>query len=73
MAPVIDALYRGATVGQARSTCALYGVDYLIARIYDPAWSDRQGWVWNLSPAVADPEFRVLSCRDSRPVDEIAR
>ena len=60
----VDALYAGATAQQARATCARYGIGYLVARVYDPAWYDRNGWVWSLKPVVADPDFRALDCRD---------
>jgi len=63
MAAAIDAVYNGATADQARATCRQYGIQYLVARIYDPAWNDRNGWVWTLRPVVSDEEFRVLDCR----------
>jgi hypothetical protein len=58
----IDALYAAATAQQARETCARYGIGYLVARVDDPAWYDKNGWVWNLKPVVADPDFRALEC-----------
>jgi hypothetical protein len=64
MAAAIDPLFNGpATVTQARTTCRQYGIQYLVARIYDPAWNDKNGWVWTLSPVVSDEEFRALDCR----------
>ena len=63
MAAAIDAVYNGATADQARATCRQYGIHYLVARIYDPAWNDRNGWVWTLRPVVSDEEFRALDCR----------
>jgi hypothetical protein len=62
MAAGIDALFNGASAEQARATCHQYGIQYLVARVYDPAWSDRSGWVWTLKPVVRDEEFRVLDC-----------
>ena len=62
MAAAIDALYKGATAEQARSTCHRYGTQYLIAKIYDPAWNNQHSWVWTLDPVVADSEFRALDC-----------
>jgi hypothetical protein len=59
----IDPLFRGASAQQARATCERYGIGYLVARIYDPAWKDRSGWVWTLKPIVADQDFRALDCR----------
>lgn len=62
MAAQLDALFRGDSANQARSTCRQFGIQYLVARIYDPAWNDPSGWVWRLPPVVSDPEFRVLAC-----------
>ena len=62
MAAAIDSLFQGATADSARATCRQYGIKYLVARIYDPAWNDRGGWVWTLNPVVSDDEFRALDC-----------
>jgi hypothetical protein len=62
MIATIDPLFRGGTAEQARAVCRQYGIQYLIAKVYDPAWSDINSWVWTLKPAVADPEFRALDC-----------
>ena len=62
MAAAVNALYRGATADQARDTCHRFGIQYLIARIYDPAWKDKNSWVWTLKPVVSDEEFRALDC-----------
>jgi hypothetical protein len=63
MAAAIDALYNGGTTEQARIACRQYGMQYLVARTYDPAWKNKNGWVWALRPVVADKEFRALDCR----------
>ena len=63
MASAIDALYNGATAEQARATCNQFNIQYLVARVYDPAWNDKSGWVWALKPVVADEEFRALDCQ----------
>jgi len=63
MAAAIDAVFKGASAEQARSTCHEYGIQYLVARIYDPVWNSRQSWVWSLPAVVSDPEFRVLNCQ----------
>ncbi len=63
MASAIDSLYSGATAEQARAVCQQFGIQYLVARVYDPAWNDRSGWVWTLKPVVQDPEFRALACQ----------
>jgi hypothetical protein len=65
IAAAIDALYNSSTAEQARTTCRQYGIQYLVARISDPAWKDRSGWVWTLEPVVTDEEFRVLQCNHS--------
>jgi hypothetical protein len=62
MAAAIDALYEGVSAEQAQATCRRYGIQYLIARIYDPAWGDKDGWVWTLKPVVLQDEFRALDC-----------
>jgi len=63
MASAIDSLLKDATAEQARAICRQYAIDYLVANVYDAAWSDRQGWVWRLKPVISDQEFRALDCR----------
>jgi hypothetical protein len=63
MAAAIDSLFNGATAEQARKTCRQFGIQYLVTRVYDPAWNDKTGWVWTLPPVVPDDEFRALDCR----------
>jgi hypothetical protein len=63
MAAAIDALFQGTSADQARATCRQYGIQYLVTRVYDPAWKDANGWVWTLKPVVSDAEFRALDCR----------
>jgi hypothetical protein len=63
MASAIDALYNNSTAEQAQSTCRQIGIQYLIARVYDPVWKQPASWVWTLRPVVADAEFRALDCR----------
>lgn len=62
MAAAIDSLFKGASAEQARATCQQFGVQYLVARVYDPAWKDTNSWVWTLKPVVSDAEFRALNC-----------
>jgi hypothetical protein len=62
MAAAIDSLFNGAGAEQARATCHQYGIQYLVARVYNPAWKDPSGWVWNLPPVVADEDFRAVDC-----------
>jgi hypothetical protein len=64
MGAAIDSLFNGATADQARATCQTYKIGYLVSRIYDPAWQDKQSWVWTLKPVVSDSEFRALNCRN---------
>ena len=63
MAPAIGAIYEGGTVEQARTICREHGIQYLVARIYDPVWNERQSWVWRLPLVVTNEEFRALDCR----------
>ena len=63
MASAIDILFNGATAEQARRTCHNYGIQILVARIYDQPWKDKSSWVWTLKPVVSDNEFRALDCR----------
>ncbi len=52
LAAAVDALFHDASAEQARATCRTYHIDYLVSRIYDPAWQDKQSWVWTLNPTV---------------------
>jgi hypothetical protein len=63
MAAAMDAVFKGSDAAQARATCHQFGVQYLVATVYDPAWKRGDGWVWTLPAVVADPEFRALDCR----------
>jgi hypothetical protein len=63
MISAIVPIFRNADSDQARKTCSAYGIQYLVANIYDPAWNDPNSWVWKLKPVVADPEFRAIDCR----------
>jgi hypothetical protein len=74
MAAAIDSIYRAnATVQRARSTCRQFQIQYLVANVYDPVWNDKESWVWTLNPVVADPEFRVLDCRDDQQADGVTK
>jgi hypothetical protein len=64
MAASIGAIYQGTSAEQARATCRQYGIQYLVATIYDPPWKDDRGWIWRLKPVVQDKEFRVMDCRE---------
>jgi hypothetical protein len=63
MIAAIPPLFRGASADDAVRTCRQYGIQYLVADVYDPVWKSPDGWVWRLPPIVRDPEFRVLDCR----------
>jgi hypothetical protein len=63
MAAAINSLFNGASAEQARTTCHELGIQYLVARIYDPAWKSKSSWVWTLDPVVSYDEFRALDCR----------
>lgn len=63
MANAIDSLFEGTSADQAQATCRQYGIQYLVSRVYDSAWKDKNSWVWTLKPVVQDKEFRALDCR----------
>ena len=63
MITAIDPLYQDAPAEQARTVCRKYGIQYLVAKVYDPVWKHETSWVWNLAPVVNEPDFRVLDCR----------
>jgi hypothetical protein len=62
MANAIDALYVSSSAEQARATCRQFGIQYLVVRVYDPVWKNKNSWVWTLNPVVADIDFRALGC-----------
>ncbi|HWA93857.1 MAG TPA: hypothetical protein VG844_04585 [Terracidiphilus sp.] len=64
MNAAIDPIFKSASAEQARAMCHLYGIQYLVAKVYDPAWNNMNGWVWTLPAVVSDKEFRVLDCRE---------
>ena len=63
MIAAVPSLFRGASSDEAVSICRRYGIQYLVADIYDPVWKSSDSWVWRLPPIVADPDFRVVDCR----------
>jgi len=62
LATAIDAIYNGASPEQARAICHQYGIQYLVARVYDPVWRNKNSWVWSPKTVVADPDFRAIDC-----------
>jgi hypothetical protein len=64
MENAIDLVYQDGTAKQARDTCRHFGIEYLVARKYDPAWLQKQSWVWTLPIVVNTDEFRALDCRE---------
>jgi len=63
MLSAIVPLFNGQSAPQARDVCRAWHIDYLIATIYDPAWNDKDSWVWTLNATLNNPEFRALDCR----------
>jgi hypothetical protein len=63
MITAIDPLYQDAPAEQAQTVCRKYGIQYLVAKVYDPVWKHGASWVWTLAPVVNEPDFRVLDCR----------
>ena len=62
LAAAMDTIYNGASAEQARTICHQYGIQYLVARVYDPVWKNKNSWVWSLKTVVADTDFRALDC-----------
>jgi len=49
------------------------GVDILIAKATDPAWSARNSWVWATAPIYSGPMVRVLTVRSLAGVGAASR
>jgi hypothetical protein len=45
------------------SVCGNLPIDILVAKDTDPAWGDRQGWVWTNQPLYANAYYRVFRCK----------
>ena len=45
------------------SVCGSLPIDILVAKDTDPAWGDRQGWVWTNKPLYANAYYRVFRCK----------
>jgi hypothetical protein len=43
--------------------CSRLSIDVLVARKTDPAWRDRNSWVWKNAPIVANSYIRAFRCR----------
>lgn len=63
MSASLDSLFAEGTADEARKSCRQFGIQYLVVNVFQPAWSDRSGWVWTLPAVVSDEEFRALDCR----------
>jgi hypothetical protein len=63
MAKALDAVFEGNSAEEARAVCREFGIQYLVATAYDPAWQRTDGWVWKLPTVVGQPEFRGMDCR----------
>lgn len=64
MLTAIDPLFTPtADAQQARAACRAFGIQYLVASVYDAPWTNRASWVWTLPEALATPEFRALGCQ----------
>ena len=44
--------------------CDRYTIDALLVKDTDPAWNDRQSWVWQHQPAFGNDYVRVFACGD---------
>jgi hypothetical protein len=63
MIAAIVPIFHGGSAESARAVCGRYGIQYLIARVYDPVWNDKTSWVWTLHTVVDSEDFRALDCR----------
>ena len=62
----LDGVYPPAGQPAARdlaAVCRALPVDFLAASDTDPAWNDRQSWVWTATPAFANAYIRLFRCR----------
>jgi len=60
----IERLYQAKAVGagEAADLCGSMGAQYLVATSWDPAWSEKDTWVWNLPVIVDRRDVRVVAC-----------
>lgn len=42
--------------------CRNLAITAILVKDTDPAWADRQGWVWRQEPIVANPFMRAIPC-----------
>jgi hypothetical protein len=63
MADSIDRVFSGTSAEQAQAICKQFGIQYLVVRVYDPVWQDKNGWVWTLKPVVSESDFRAMDCK----------
>jgi hypothetical protein len=64
--PVQDAianLFNKPGDADIREVCARLSIDALVARKDDPAWQDRNSWVWTNTPIVENSYIRAFRCR----------
>jgi hypothetical protein len=61
---------RGASPDAVAEVTSRYGIGALVVDSTDPAWADREGWVWKTKPDFASDDVRVylqaagrVSCR----------
>jgi hypothetical protein len=62
MVEKLNLLYAGSPAPLA-SVCGNLPIDILVAKDTDPAWADRQGWVWSSQPVYANDYYRVFRCK----------
>jgi len=63
----LNLLY-GSSPAPLASVCGSLPIDFLVAKDTDPAWTDRQGWVWTSQPLYANSYYRVFRCKINHEV-----
>jgi len=53
----------GSAAHDLDGVCRALPIDFIAASDTDPAWSDRQSWVWTQTPAFANSYVRIFRCR----------
>ena len=53
----------GIAARDLNGVCQSLPIDFIAASDTDPAWADRQSWVWAQTPAFANSYVRIFRCR----------
>ncbi len=58
---VLAPLYSGGSRA-FEDACARLHIDVFVARDSDPAWRDRESWIWTRRPVFTNPYVRLFAC-----------